>query len=40
MRDENPDYVLDTKQILLHLNEKFRRTTYKKIIETLDNFPL
>lgn len=39
MRDENPDYVLDTKAILAHLYEKFKKTTYKKIIETLENFP-
>lgn len=38
-RDENPEYVLDTKAILITLNEKFKRTTYKKIIETLENFP-
>lgn len=38
-RDENPDYNLDTKAILAILNEKFKRTTYKKIIETLENFP-
>lgn len=39
MRDEKPDYVLDTKAILVNLNEKFKKTTYKKIIETLENFP-
>lgn len=38
-RDENPDYVLDTKKIIETLNEKFKRSTYRKIIETLDNFP-
>ncbi len=38
-RDEKADYVLDTKAILLILNEKFKKTTYKKIIETLENFP-
>lgn len=38
-RDENPDYALDTKAILVILNEKFKKTTYKKIIETLENFP-
>lgn len=38
-RDEKADYVLDTKNILLLLNEKFKRTTYKKIIETLEHFP-
>ena len=39
MRDEKPDYVLDTKTIISTLNEKFKKTTYKKIIETLENFP-
>ena len=38
-RDEDPNYQLDAKKIIAGLNEKFRRTTYKKIIETLDNFP-
>jgi response regulator RpfG family c-di-GMP phosphodiesterase len=38
-RDRDPNYQLDTKKILGILNEKFKRTTYKKIIETLDNFP-
>jgi hypothetical protein len=39
-RDENPDYVLDAKKIIDSLNERFKRSTYKKIIETLDNFPM
>lgn len=38
-RDLNPDYVIDIKKIIELLNEKFKRTTYKKIIETLENFP-
>ena len=38
-RDQNPDYVLDMKKVIELLNEKFKKTTYKKIIETLDNFP-
>lgn len=38
-RDDNPNYQLDAKKIIATLNEKFKRTTYKKIIETLDNFP-
>jgi CheY-like chemotaxis protein len=38
-RDLNPDYVIDIKKIIEFLNEKFKRTTYKKIIETLENFP-
>ncbi|MBC7713997.1 MAG: hypothetical protein H7177_11705 [Rhizobacter sp.] len=38
-RDEKPEYVLDTKAILVILNDKFKKTTYKKIIETLENFP-
>lgn len=38
-RDQDPDYQLDVKKILAILNEKFKKTTYKKIIETLDNFP-
>lgn len=39
LRDQNPDYQLDVKKIIAVLNEKFKKTTYKKIIETLDNFP-
>lgn len=38
-RDEDPNYQLDTKKIIGILNEKFKRTTYKKIIETLESFP-
>jgi response regulator RpfG family c-di-GMP phosphodiesterase len=38
-RDENPNYQLDKKKIIEILNEKFKRTTYKKIIETLESFP-
>lgn len=38
-RDQDPNYQLDTKKILVILNDKFKRTTYKKIIETLENFP-
>jgi CheY-like chemotaxis protein len=38
-RDEKADYVLDTKAILLTLNDRFKKTTYKKIIQTLENFP-
>lgn len=39
LRDQNPNYVLDVKKIMEVLTEKFKKTTYKKIIETLDNFP-
>lgn len=39
LRDQNPDYVLDVKKIIEILTEKFKKTTYKKIIETLENFP-
>lgn len=35
-RDENPLYQLDVKQIQSNLIEKFKKNTYKKIIETLD----
>jgi hypothetical protein len=38
-RDVNPDYVLDMKKVIEMLNDKFKKTTYKKIIETLENFP-
>ncbi len=38
-RDQDPNYVLDVKKILEILNEKFKRTTYRKIIETLTDFP-
>lgn len=38
--DENPDYVLNAKKINDVLSEKFKRNTYKKIIETLENFPM
>ncbi|MBC7428780.1 MAG: hypothetical protein H7336_09235 [Bacteriovorax sp.] len=38
-RDEKADYVLDTKAILVVLHDKFKKTTYKKIIQTLENFP-
>ena len=38
-RDINPDYVLDMKQVIELLNEKFKKSTYKKIIETLIDFP-
>ena len=39
MRDSNPDYQLDVKKILALLHEKFKKPTYKKIIETLEDFP-
>lgn len=39
MRDQDPNYQLDTKKIMIQLNEKFKKTTYKKIIETLEDFP-
>ena len=39
MRDQNPNYQIDTKQLIAVLNEKFKKTTYKKIIETLEDFP-
>ncbi|MBY0413820.1 MAG: hypothetical protein K2Q18_06630, partial [Bdellovibrionales bacterium] len=38
-RDADPNCQLDTKKILASLYEKFRRPTYKKIIETLESFP-
>jgi len=38
-RDVNPEYVLDMKKVIELLNDKFKKTTYKKIIETLENFP-
>lgn len=38
-RDMNPEYVLDMKKVIEILNDKFKKTTYKKIIETLENFP-
>lgn len=38
-RDQDPNYQLDTKKILATLYEKFKRPTYKKIIETLESFP-
>ncbi len=39
MRDQDPNYQLDVKKIMILLNEKFKKTTYKKIIETLEDFP-
>lgn len=36
-KDENPLYQLDVKKIQTTLIEKFKKNTYKKIIETLDN---
>ena len=39
-RDLNPDYVLDIKKIIELLNEKYKKSTYKKIIQTLENFPV
>lgn len=39
-RDLDPNYQLDSKKIIEMLNEKFKKSTYKKIIETLDNFPV
>jgi response regulator RpfG family c-di-GMP phosphodiesterase/CheY-like chemotaxis protein len=40
MREQNPNYQLDPKKIVVTLNEKFKRTTYKKIVETLESFPV
>lgn len=39
-RDIDPDYVLDMKRVLEILNEKFKKATYRKIIETLESFPV
>lgn len=39
-RDENEKYQLDIKKIQAILYEKFKRNTYKKIIETLDTLAL
>ena len=38
-REINPDYILDMKSVLELLYNKFRKSTYKKIIQTLENFP-
>ncbi len=34
-KDSDPNYQIDTKKIIQQLNEKFKKSTYKKIIETL-----
>lgn len=39
LRDQDPNYQLDVKKLIEVLNDKFKKTTYKKIIETLENFP-
>lgn len=39
-RDLNSEYILDIKKMVIFLNEKFKRRTYQKIIETLENFPV
>lgn len=35
-KDNNPNYKFDLKKLLVSLNEKFKRSTYRKIIETLE----
>jgi CheY-like chemotaxis protein/response regulator RpfG family c-di-GMP phosphodiesterase len=39
-RDDNTSYVLDIKKVQASLIEKFRKSTYKKIIETLDTLKM
>jgi hypothetical protein len=39
MKEGLPENQFNPKQILNTLNEKFKRPTYKKIIECLENFP-
>lgn len=39
LKEEDPKAITDTKKIISHLYEKFKRPTYKKIIETLNDFP-
>lgn len=39
-RDENPQYVLDIKKVQASLIERFKKSTYKKIIETLDTLKI
>lgn len=34
-KDNDPNYQIDAKKIIQQLNEKFKKSTYKKIIETL-----
>ncbi|MDO9183155.1 MAG: hypothetical protein Q7U04_12140, partial [Bacteriovorax sp.] len=39
-KNDDPKYQIDLKVILPMLNDKFRKNTYKKIIETLDSLKL
>jgi hypothetical protein len=38
-KDQSPETQFDVRRIMNKLNEKFKRPTYKKIIESLDHFP-
>ena len=39
-RDTDSDYVVNPKKIIETLYEKFKRSTYRKILDTLENFPM
>jgi hypothetical protein len=39
-KDSDANYQVDLKKILPSLIEKFKKSTYKKIIETLETLPL
>ncbi|MDD4976581.1 MAG: hypothetical protein PHY93_19655 [Bacteriovorax sp.] len=39
-KDSDPDYQIDLKKIIPALIEKFKKSTYKKIIETLETIKL
>jgi len=35
-KENNPNFKYDLKKILSTLNEKFKKSTYRKIVETLE----
>lgn len=39
-KESDPKYQIDLKKIIAQLSEKFKKSTYKKIIETLDTLKL